>query len=492
MAYASGQKTGLRFDRQALGERQQFVVTCRGLEYPGEVVVADAVDPDLGRPLEGAICFRVVFYLVPRRIPVSQIRDPRIAKVVPRRSADPAGESLSREVQAIREARERYVAGGDAESVAMRGTMAEREKQLQAEVAHRQALNYSQGRVYTQGGIILRPADAFSEDDVEAWVRRIVEMVFDRAFPSLPFDYGAFPATLTAEGIGDVFRGIFQGDPGAAEAAAAFGPALGLSSAESPLAFDGGECPVLRTIEQTLALNGGEMPAEDLLAILSSEHGLNVALSTLYLLAFVYRSRAGVDLRPEHPLQLRQGGPVLSDRITWDLLGDLAFSESLSGQLGTLRARPPLTWNVALPYASLMLDGLGLADDDAEIAAQEGRLLQALGDMGSRIDRPREEVGALAAVLEEGAEAQLSEMDKLQTLCSATGYRSFYAVAVDGFGGPSGLRHVLDLHRRLERLATLVSPITSVRAYLSEMTFGRTRGDLATKRDAVAATIGLD
>ena len=38
--------------REVLGRRQPWSVDHRELEYPGEVVVAEAVDPDLGLPLE--------------------------------------------------------------------------------------------------------------------------------------------------------------------------------------------------------------------------------------------------------------------------------------------------------------------------------------------------------------------------------------------------------------------------------------------------------
>ncbi len=226
MTYSTEHGAGLRYDREVLGQPQRWSVVHRGLEYPGEVVVAEAVDPDLGLPPSNTLGFRVVFYSVPRRIPAVQLRDPRIAVVVPRRSTDPASESLTLEVDSIRETSARYMAGTDSESSALRETMAERANSLMAELARRQTLNYSQGRIYTQAGVTVRPADRFAGDGMGAWVQRIVEGVMADAFRTLPFEYSEFPSTLTPDKMEAVFRGLFQGDSAATETAAAFGPGL--------------------------------------------------------------------------------------------------------------------------------------------------------------------------------------------------------------------------------------------------------------------------
>ena len=141
----------------------------------------------------------IVFYSVPRRIPVPQIRDPRIAMAVPRRSGDLERERVIRELRAIREARELYVAAADPEANAMRSGMQEREESLRSEMARRQALSYSQGRIYTQGGVMLRPVEAFGDECTGAWVERLVGDLFDKAYPSLPLAHDQLPDTLTPE-----------------------------------------------------------------------------------------------------------------------------------------------------------------------------------------------------------------------------------------------------------------------------------------------------
>ncbi len=145
-----------------------------------------------------------------------QIRDPRIAMAVPRRSGDLERERVIRELRAIREARELYVAAADPEANAMRSGMQEREESLRSEMGRRQALSYSQGRIYTQDGIVLRPAEAFADESAATWTERLAGDLFDKAFPTLPLGHDLFPDTLAPERIQAVFRGIFNGDPEAA------------------------------------------------------------------------------------------------------------------------------------------------------------------------------------------------------------------------------------------------------------------------------------
>ena len=107
----------IRFDEQVLGEPQAWTVSHRGLEYRGEVIVAETPDSRWGQPLGGDSSFRIVLFTVPRRIPSGQIIDPRVAMAVPARAPDPTRKTLNRELSAIRETRERYVTGPEARAI---------------------------------------------------------------------------------------------------------------------------------------------------------------------------------------------------------------------------------------------------------------------------------------------------------------------------------------------------------------------------------------
>ena len=492
MAYTPSDTGDLRFDREVYGQPQSWTVTYRRLEYPGEVIVAETVNPEWGMPLVGDACFRVVFYTVPRRITAGQIQDPRIAMAVPRRSRDPARESLSHEIRAIQEARERYVTRQDPETRAVSVSMEEREASLVGELARQEALSYSQGRVYTQTGLTISPAEVFGEASVRSWVDRLVGELFLQAFPSLPLDHGEFPAAVTSEVVQAVFRGLFQGDRDDRKTAAAFGPALGLSTQSAPGTLDTKTCRVVSIIEAEMGSRGGEMESHGLLTLLCSKHGLNRGLATLYLLAFVLQARGEVTLKPDHSVRTRNDEHFLSDRITWDLVTEVRFTHTLADDLQTLRARPVAEWNAVVPYASILVDGLHLTRDPAEIEQMELLLADALVELGRRLEDSRRIVARLLVDLEESAETALGALDRLEVLCAALGYREFHSHAVNSGDGPSGLREALDIYQRLERLSDLALEIARTRTYVDEMTFGRGHRELELKRDSTLARIWGD
>ena len=249
-AYLTEHARSLRFYRGAFGQPQAWSVTHRGFEYPGEVMIAEAVNPEWGRTLQGDVSFRIVFYTVPRRISRDQIQDPRIAMAVPRRSADPVQESLSQEIRAIHEAKERYITGTEPDTLSLRTSMDERQESLLGELARRETHTYSQGRIYTRGGIRIEPSDVFVGGGggggvARSWVERLVKAMFHQVYPSLPFEHDQFPDTLTTQRIEALYRGLIQKDPADA-AAADFGPPLGLATSNVPPAFDAGESRVCR------------------------------------------------------------------------------------------------------------------------------------------------------------------------------------------------------------------------------------------------------
>ena len=492
MAYTPIETGGLRFDREVHGQPQPWTVTHRAIEYPGDVIVADTVNPEWGMPLVGDACFRIVFYTVPRRIPASQIQDPRIAMAVPRRSRDPARESLSHEIRAIHEARERYVTRQDPETRAVGVSLEEREASLVGELARQEALSYSQGRVYAQTGLTIKPAEVFGEASVRSWVDRLVGELFLQAFPSLPLDHQELTAAVTPEVVQAVFRGLFQGDPDDLETAAAFGPGLGLSRRDAPGTLDAQACRVVSIIQAEIVSRGGEMESQELLTLLCSKHGLNRGLATLYLLAFVLQGRGEVTLKPDHSIRTRDDEHFLSDRITWDLVTEVRFTHTMANELQTLRARPVAEWNAVVPYASVLVNGLHLTRDPAEIEQMDLLFADALVELGRRLEDSRRMVAGLLIDLEESAEAALGALHRLEVLCAARGYREFHSQAVNSGDGPSGLREALDIYQRLERLSDLAPEVARTRTYLDEMTFGRGHRELELKRDSTLARIWGD
>ena len=357
-------------------------------------------------------------------------------------------------------------------------------------MARRFAISFSQGRIYAHPGVTVRPRDIFAEEEPASWADRLASSILNAVYPSLPFDYSAFPFALTAEGISTLYQALFWGGQDGTELAAAFGPGLGLTQPESPGLFDASGCTVVAIIKTELETRGGDMPALEMIRLLTDKHGLVRPLALLYVLAFVRQVHAEVELCPGHRVGRRQGGLFVGDRITCDLASEVSFSGSLAEQLGALRLAPSVTWNAVLPYSSLIVEGAGPAEDAESVAGEERRLVGLLRRMGSEVASAREALDAMEAcaghIAEEGA------LQALEAICTASDYREFYRAAQQRFQGPSGLGEALETYRRLLRLATLAPRIAETKRYVDSMTFGRSHEEMRLERDSVAARFELD
>ena len=382
MQPTSAPRERLRFDPEALGQPQSWTVQHGGLQHTGEVVVAESVEPAWGRRLKEGIAFRLVFLTVPRRISPGLIKDPRVAMVVPRRTPLQARLTLDREIRAIRESMERYVTARDADAAALRRVMEERESSLRAELARRLATAYSQGRIYTQSRVQVRPRDIFGEETPESWADRLATALLAQIYPDQPIDPSAFPHALSEDEVPVLYRGLFQDDPDAGEVTGAFATGLGLALPESPAQFDASESRVLSIIGRELESSEGEARARDLIRVLTDDHGLMLPLAVLCLLSFVRHVRGEIELRPNHLVADRGGGTFLADRITWDLVPEVSFSSTTMEEFRVVRHRQTSpTWRTALPYATVLVAEMGPAETTQRVAAQQRRLMETLEAM---------------------------------------------------------------------------------------------------------------
>ena len=389
----------LRFDSEVYGQAQPWVVYHRGLEYKGEVIVAEEVDLTWGQPLGDQLSFRIVFLTTVRRFANYSIDDRRVAIAVPSRPPQDVYQSASREIRSVRETIAKYTTSHDSDELAIRKSMREREMSLQSELGRRFKVAYSGGRVYTYGKIRARSSEDFAGDNLESWANSLAYSVLSSAHSELPIAFDEFPGILTEDTIHALFRGLFQEEREVADVVEAYGPGLGLTRKESPHAFHVVDCAVVDKIRDGLHSGGGEVSAQDILRLLSVEDGITYPLSLLYLLAFVRHERVELELTSEHHLMSRTGGRFSADRITWDLIPEMDFPSLAHTELGTLRLQPSVAWDTVLPYATLLIDELHSSSDPTDIASQNSRLLGVLSEITQDLQGISEAVSELEAGL---------------------------------------------------------------------------------------------
>lgn len=479
----------LSFDLESLGQPQPWVVRHRGLEYTGEVIIAEGVNHRWGEPLPPNLNFRLVFFTVPRRIPPSRILDTRIAMVVPGRSPTQVRQSLRRELRSIQETRERYVLHRDPDSEALRRAMIEREESLRRELERRYGMAYSQGRIYTHPEIGLRAQDLFLDTGLESWANALASATLLLAHPILPLDYRAFPESLTAQGIDRVFRGLFQGDIVEQESMRSFATGLSVTSPESPGIFDASHSPVLAILQRELEGSAGEADPAALAHTLMYTYGLTLELALFHLLVFVRQTRGELQLKLGHGLTSHRGGAFLSDRITRDLVPEVDFAVLKLGQLAGLRLDHTVDWNLALPYASLLVEGLTPSDEGIDTPDQERQLVSVLMALRPELTAAKSRIAEISAGLGSAVGAVAETLERLKRMSFAEDLQGFYAVVEREFDGPSDLSEALGTLQRVASLSDYVPAIIEARNYLDRMTFGLEHQDLRLVRDSLMARL---
>ena len=478
----------LSFDAANLDVPQPRTVVHRDVAYNGEVIVAETLNPGWLLPLESGLDFRLVFFTVPRRVGRRPVEDARTALVVPTRvpgQADPLGVEL----RAIREASARYVTPRERTGGELQSAMANREQVLLEELAGSYALAYSQGRIYTHRNVTLQPRDVFSGELPESWVDDLTAGLLSAAFPRLPFDSAALPATLTAERAAEVFRSLFQGDErGHAQE---FAVALGLSTSESS-DFNATESVVVGIIADVLGSAGGQLPVAEVAAVLGSRHGLPRSLVTLYMMAFVRQTSADLELGAGHGVKAVGGGLFLADRITWDLVSDVVFSEALLQHEGVLRSEAAPTWNTVLPYATLLRPELQAAEDAVSQVQQKALLLEHLAGLAGRVEELFRVLEGLESVPDASTTEASRALEGLRRLSDATSYGQFHTACQQLFGGTSALRDALAFAVRLEQLATIMPAAGDAQRYLEGIAFGTDDGALELEHSAITARLQTD
>jgi hypothetical protein len=462
------------------------------MRYRGEVLVAEAFQPEHGEPLGPDLDFRLVFFTLPRRIAQDHIRDRRIAMASPARSPDTTRQGLAAELTAIRETKARYSSGPTPQVAALSAPMAEREHELRAQIARRDAAKYSGGRVYTRQCSSIDASEVFVGDDFDAWVSRLAGAVLSQTCERPAFDQSLFPGSLTTDvlsglhiALADLHLGLANLHLGLVGHVAAkatledFGPALGLAGSGNKPG------PAIDLVHAYVGSRGGDVPASGLIRTLGEEHGVSADLAALYLMAFAVAQHGEIGLSDGHKVLDQTGQPLQSEALSWDLVPEVRFAEGMGRDFVAVRSAASSTESAAAPYIAAILGSRSEGAWPAVAAA-----LESLGRLG-------EEAAAtavrLTTALGEPANGTLeSAASGLQTLAEATNHSGLVAAAREQFGSPSALGEAIRLAKGMGALGPAVEPIIESTAYLAAMCFAEKYASLEVERDSTLGRMNVE
>lgn len=145
----------------AVGETKSWSVVHNGIEYSGEIIVADSWQPELGRKIRGEEAhFRIVFLTKPQDFSPESIADPRIAVCMPKK---PVQEETAGRHRAVRE------------SVAVYETAAN----------GLEPSRYGEGHIYTRKSLPISAREVFSQADSSKQIDLIVSALLADIYPDL-------------------------------------------------------------------------------------------------------------------------------------------------------------------------------------------------------------------------------------------------------------------------------------------------------------------
>ena len=294
------------------------------------------------------------------------------------------------------------------------------------------------------------------------------------AFPTLPIEPSLLPKPLTPEEIPLIYDAMFASRVEERSALADYGPGLGLSKPEAPLAVDTSDCRVFLQIRGELESHDGELSWQEVHPALAHSSGLTRPLASLYLLGFVAFGHPETELNlvPGHSLRFRDSRPVRGNRLTREFLGLLPWQgddDSLAQSVLSLRLpQEQISWNDALQYISLLCQGLTEAEEGSpDVSKQEKELVEALGDLAGDAGQAVEILDSLNAAMPSSYEQEVHfSLQSLWEVCQGDDFRKVYASARGVYTNPEHLSQGLDRLRALLHLGDSLEEIVGAFAYL--------------------------
>lgn len=479
-------------------------ITCRNLEYAGQIIIGSHWQPDWQLPLpKDDVHFRLVI-LSPdaaQSVKASDLQDPRIAVVYPG-ALDEAAFQSAANFLAWEDMNNDYRDRPGKEAEAVREWLAGQRQTFLSELLQTHLRVYRAGTIITRDEVAISAREAFGLASNEQRLSHIVGKLLTAAYDQLPLDAARLRSTFTATEAGKLFDGYFSKAPNTTQVAAtrSYGVALGLSHPDQPGHFQPQPgCKALDLIAQMLAeRNGGELPVWKVYERLSAPpYGLPYVAIQMYLLAFVRRGdpRAELTLKREHSVKDREGRAFAGDRITSASIGAMAWRPALERSFDVLLSVQGPSWNDALAYAREFVGDLHTSTDQVDIEAQTARLQAALDALAAEAESNEATLQTLERTLSGRVPAKDREAyGQLRALLGTArdGYATFYEEARAQFGTPDNLRDALRTYARLKQLASLTAQINEVKRYLDACALRPEDRELRADRDSLLAQLSLD
>jgi hypothetical protein len=524
----------ISFASEDRGRAQPVSVVACGVEYPGEVIVAESWRHVHGLPLTGDAMFRVVLVDSHEAPPAAQVRDARIGvanRAAPTRQnshvvaetrapyrVDRAGHlppgSLEAEVSSLRAARSRLLVGSDPGLRKLASAISEKERRAQQDLAREAHARWS-AATWTFSNAVRGDAAPAPQgipligDDPQAWLEAAAPVLLSRA--------GVLATQADGETLDSRRQAAIWDDLADGRVSAA------LSAIEPRFPLLEGSS-VIAEIDRLLDVNRGEVCQAALRQRLVHQLGIPPAIAGLCLAAHLAERDSEIVLvRPERPFHppvadpLPAGCPVgegegealtnveivskagspgddtLPDppQLIRDQLQGSPYVQDLLSCTGSMRAKITGDWDSVLPYIRVVMPEARPTHAGGGSPADLEAFARTLEEIEGRFTLSFGVLERLEKRLGEAGRAVRADTGRLFVVLSARSWHEYFECARTEFGSVAALRRTFDSARRLRRAGEDALDIERCAAYLDQADFGRGDQQTAVEAEALRARISL-
>ncbi|MBI2303123.1 MAG: hypothetical protein HYU86_00040 [Chloroflexi bacterium] len=418
------------------GSALRWSIEHRGMQYPGQLVVADAWHPQLGDIQEKDTHFRLVLLTQPQDILPQDIADPRVILYIPCAS----GTLAAAPQRAMGKAAAPY-------RLPVAGT-----KGLPLPPRWKHLLGrLREGHIVAGGGSTLQLWPTQIEG---THLAHLLAQALDGAHHQVLVDTSSFPRPFSSPDAEQLFRALLAREIPLSVELEGFALGLGLTTPLHPQAFDPARCPVFPILEEKLIREGGVLPLGPLYRELACHYGLTCPAISLFLLAFVAYGHPSTELR---------GGRAGEKRLNQHQVSRYSWMDCLEDSFQWVCYSSPLLWRTMQPFIAVVLPDLTSFSSEEEIAHEEERFHHALSELRETSLQVGEVVGHLP-----WGEMDRAVLKRISELAASPSSLRFYIEAKEMYPSPQGLAEDVARVRRWHKIAPFVREAGKARAYLEE------------------------
>ncbi len=458
--YAGGEES--LFSGYLFDERKKATVEFRKIEYPGEVIVTKRWRSEYGEKITDDIHFRVLVLTRPDDIDNGEIRDYRISICISAKLSEASSES-ARDYLTLTEMEKDYrdKTGSDAEEI--RAWLISKRSEVIRELLRKQLGQYRNGKIATAHGLGIDEKKVFQLNKMDKILEQLVPIVLSDAYAKAIVDSQSFLRKFSSREAKNIFEGLFKkaSSPAAVSACKNYAVALKLSKAENPSHFNPTPNKVFEILEDRVK---EEVQIWKILEEFRTR-GLTDELTTLYLLAFVYKTpNAEISLKPGHKQPIQ--------KISSSTLRKVEWRANVWNEFDTLYLTADIKWEDVLPYAKIINPNLKLATLHDDIVEQERQLIQSINEIKNQMPRIEENISILSGKLSDSVpESKARILNETKTISTAVDYKEFFTPFKDKerYHDVNAFKAVHEEFKKIQEVADHGTEIVTMKTYLDEM-----------------------